>query len=89
MKSVSPLLLNPQADRRIKKGHLWIYSNEVNNDKTPLKRFAAGELVEVCAAGGHSLGLAFVNPNALICGRILTRGNIPAPNFCNTVFAKH
>lgn len=73
MTQYPPLLLNPQADRRIKKGHLWIYSNEVNNAKTPLKGFAPGDLAEVCSAGGHPLGLAFVNPNALICGRLLTR----------------
>ena len=69
------LLLNPQADRRVKKGHLWIYSNEVNIAKTPLKSFAPGDLAEVCSASGHPLGLAFVNPNALICGRLLTRDN--------------
>lgn len=73
MTQFAPLLLNPQADRRIKKGHLWIYSNEVNTGKTPLKGFAPGDLVEVVAAGGQSLGLAFINPNALICGRLLTR----------------
>ena len=73
MTQYAPLQLNPQADRRIKKGHLWIYSNEVNTAKTPLKAFAPGELVEVIAAGGQPLGLAFVNPNALICGRLLTR----------------
>lgn len=73
MNSYPQLLLNAQADRRIKKGHLWIYSNEVNTAKTPLKSFAPGDLAEVCSAGGHSLGLAFVNPNALICGRLLTR----------------
>jgi 23S rRNA (cytosine1962-C5)-methyltransferase len=73
MTQYPPLLLNPQADRRIKKGHLWVYSNEVNNGKTPLKSFAPGDLAEVCSASGHPLGLAFVNPNALICGRLLTR----------------
>ena len=75
MTQYPPLLLNPQADRRIKKGHLWIYSNEVNTAKTPLKSFAPGDLAEVCSASGHPLGLAFVNPNALICGRLLTRDN--------------
>src|SRR5690606_1996320 len=73
MTSYPPLILNPQADRRIKKGHLWIYSNEVNTGKTPLKSFAPGDLAEVCSAGGQPLGLAFINPNALICGRLLTR----------------
>lgn len=73
MTQFAPLLLNAQADRRIKKGHLWIYSNEINNTKTPLKSFAPGDLAEVFSAGGQSLGLAFINPNALICGRLLTR----------------
>lgn len=73
MTQFAPLLLNAQADRRIKKGHLWIYSNEVNVAKTPIKSFAPGDLAEVFSAGGHSLGLAFINPNALICGRLLTR----------------
>jgi len=73
MTQFAPLLLNSQADRRIKKGHLWIYSNEINNAKTPLKSFSPGDMAEVFSAGGQSLGLAFINPNALICGRLLTR----------------
>jgi 23S rRNA (cytosine1962-C5)-methyltransferase len=80
MKAIAPLLLNPQADRRIKKGHLWIYSNEVNTEKTPLRHFAAGDLAEVCTSAGHSLGLAFVNPNTLICGRLITRDSREYPN---------
>jgi 23S rRNA (cytosine1962-C5)-methyltransferase len=80
MTQYPPLLLNPQADRRIKKGHLWIYSNEVNTAKTPLKGFVPGDLAEVCSASGHPLGLAFVNPNALICGRLLTRDSRQKPD---------
>lgn len=86
MTSYPALILNPQADRRVKKGHLWIYSNEVNTGKTPLKSFAPGDLAEVFAAGGQSLGLAFINPNALICGRLLTRDSRQAPN---TKFLQH
>lgn len=73
MTDLVPLILKPQADRRLKKGHLWIYSNEVETEKTPLKSFAPGDLVEVINAKGASLGSAFVNPNALICGRMLSR----------------
>lgn len=71
------LHLNAQADRRLKKGHLWIYSNEVNIRQTPLKSLSPGQLVRVIAASGQCLGLAFVNPNALICGRLLTRDERP------------
>jgi len=73
MQEYAPLYLKSQADRRIKKGHLWVYSNEVDNGKTPLKGFQSGQLVEVLSVGGQSLGLAFVNPNALICGRVVSR----------------
>lgn len=67
------LMLHKNADRRIKKGHLWIYSNEVDVAKTPLKPLLAGQQVEVVSAAGQSLGVAMVNPNALICGRLVSR----------------
>lgn len=69
-----PLLtLKPQADRRLKLGHLWIYSNEVDTEKSPLKAFSMGQQVLVAASNGKPLGLALMNPNALICGRIVNR----------------
>lgn len=67
------LILKSQADRRIKKGHLWIYSNEVDIARSPLKALSTGSLVAVHSASGKPLGQAFVNPNALICGRLLSR----------------
>lgn len=70
---LASLYLNAQADRRIKKGHVWIFSNEVDVKRSPLKNLQAGDLVNVCSASGQPLGTAFVNPNALICGRLLTR----------------
>lgn len=70
-----PLILNSQADRRLKKGHLWIYSNEVNIEKTPLKTLEAGQLVQVQSASGQEMGSAFINPNALLCGRIVSRNS--------------
>lgn len=67
------LVLNKNADRRLKKGHLWIYSNEVDVGRTPLKGLAAGDQVEVQSATGQVLGVAMVNPNSLICGRLVSR----------------
>ena len=67
------LFLNPQADRRIKKGHLWVFSNEVDVQRSPLKNLQPGDLVTVHSAQGHPLGTAFINPKALICGRLLSR----------------
>lgn len=75
MTDLAPLILNSQADRRLKKGHLWIYSNEVNVSKTPLKSFAVGQLVQVQSASGQEMGTAFINPNSLLCGRIVSRNS--------------
>lgn len=71
--TLPPLILAKQADRRLKKGHLWIYSNEVDTKKSPLKQFEAVDLVTVYTASGQVLGNAVVNPNALICGRLFSR----------------
>ena len=67
------LKLKKKEDRRLRQGHLWIYSNEIDTAASPLKSFAAGEQVSVESAEGKNLGLAYVNPNSLICGRILSR----------------
>lgn len=67
------LTLKKNAERRIRAGHLWIYSNEVDMAKTPLKDFAPGSQASVQASNGKDLGTAFVNPHALICGRLFSR----------------
>lgn len=70
---LSVIRLKGQADRRLRAGHQWIYSNEVNTDATPLKQFSAGDQVVVEAANGKPLGIAMINPNTLICGRLISR----------------
>lgn len=67
------LVLKPQADRRLKLGHLWIYSNEVDVEKSPLKTFEIGQQALVTAHNGKPLGIALINPNGLICGRLVSR----------------
>lgn len=67
------LVLKSNADRRLKRGHLWIYSNEVNITQSPLKSFSPGEQALVVSHGGQPLGIATVNPNTLICGRLVSR----------------
>ncbi|MBV1787899.1 class I SAM-dependent rRNA methyltransferase [Marinobacterium sp. D7] len=68
-----PLVLQANADRRLRAGHLWIYSNEVDTKRSPLKEFEPGEQVEVLNARGKALGLAYINPNTLICARLISR----------------
>jgi 23S rRNA (cytosine1962-C5)-methyltransferase len=65
------LRLNKNQDRRISAGHLWIYSNEVDTQKTPLKLFNAGEQVNVFSAAGRPLGTAYINPHTLLCARLI------------------
>lgn len=71
--SLATLKLKAHEDRRLREGHLWIYSNEVDVAATPLKNFTAGEQVRVEDSKGKSLGIATVNPNTLICGRLVSR----------------
>ncbi|MDX1757542.1 MAG: class I SAM-dependent rRNA methyltransferase [Marinobacter sp.] len=67
------LYLRKGAERRIRSGHLWVYSNEVDTRRSPLTEFDAGCQAELRAASDKPLGTVFVNPRALICGRLISR----------------
>lgn len=67
------LQLKKNQDRRLQSGHLWIYSNEVDTSQTPLKNFTPGQLIFVRNAQGKCLGTAYINPNCLLCARLLSR----------------
>ena len=71
---LSDLYLRKGADRRVRSGHLWVYSNEVDTGKTPLNRFASGDMVCVRGSDGTVLGSAYMEPQSLICGRIYALG---------------
>lgn len=66
------LVLLPRADRRVRLGHAWVFSNEIDVAKTPLAQFGAGDLTVVRDSYRKRVGLAYVNPSALICARVLT-----------------
>ena len=70
------LRLKRGEDRRIRAGHLWVFSNEIDNAATPLVGFKAGAAVHIQSDREQFLGLAYVNPHALICARIV--GKNPA-----------
>ncbi len=67
------LRLKKNEEKRLKSGHQWIYSNEVDVEATPLKQFKPGEQVLVADSRGRPLGNAFVNPQSLICARLFSR----------------
>jgi 23S rRNA (cytosine1962-C5)-methyltransferase len=70
---MNKLTLNKGAERRVRGGHLWVYSNEIDNKVSPLKQFSAGEQVVVQDASGRALGVAMMNPQHLICARMVSR----------------
>ena len=65
--------LNKNADRRIREGHSWIYSNEIDTRSTSLKDFEPGQLVDVVNSQDKWLGRGYINPNSLITVRLLSR----------------
>ncbi len=67
------LRVSKRQAARIRAGHPWIYSNEVDTRATPLKDFAPGETVSILDSGGGFIGGGYVNPNALICARLVSR----------------
>jgi 23S rRNA (cytosine1962-C5)-methyltransferase len=71
--SLPSLRLKANADRRLRAGHLWVFSNEVDVAATPLNTFASGDQAILEAAGGKPLGIVAVSPNNLICARLLSR----------------
>lgn len=67
------LWLKKNEDRRLRAGHLWVFSNEVDVQKSPLTDFAPGEEATLCDARGATLGSACLNPASLICARLHSR----------------
>jgi len=67
------LRLKKNEDRRIRAGHVWIFSNEVDVTATPLDSFEPGQPADFQDSTGKSLGNGYVNPRSLICGRLVSR----------------
>lgn len=64
------LRIKKRDQQRLRDGHLWVYSNEVDTDVTPLKTIKTS-LVHLEDYRGHFLATASFNGQALICARIL------------------
>jgi 23S rRNA (cytosine1962-C5)-methyltransferase len=65
------LVLRRGEDRRVRGGHPWIFSNEVDAWEGAI---ADGGIADVVDHRGAFLGRAYVNRHSLICARLLTRG---------------
>jgi len=71
--SLPILRLKKGEDRRLREGHLWIYSNEIDTRVSNLKQFKPGTEVIVENANQTTLGLAYINPHSLISARLFSR----------------
>ena len=66
------LRLKKGEERRIRQGHPWVYSNEINTKITPLNTLKAGDQVIIEAHDKTVLGAALVNPHSLITARLFS-----------------
>jgi len=70
---VPAIHLKKNEERRIKSGHLWIFSNEIQKiEEVPEN----GDLVEIYDSKNELLGCGFYNNNSLIAARILAKYKI-------------
>jgi 23S rRNA (cytosine1962-C5)-methyltransferase len=64
------VILKKREDRRVRSGHLWIYSNEIDTNIHALSEFTPGECVNIANAQGEILGSGYINPHALLAIRL-------------------
>lgn len=67
------IYLKKNEDKRIRRGHQWIFSNEIDGKRSALDQFAPGDLVLIKNADKQDLGTAYINPNSLIAARLISR----------------
>ncbi len=68
------LRVKAKEEHRIKKGHYWLFSNELEKiDKT----IKPGEIVRLLDCHDNILGYGFFNPHSLIAVRFITKSEEP------------
>lgn len=72
--SVLTLKLKPREERRLRAGHLWVYSNEIDAG-ADFRNIEPGALCRVLDSRDKPLGLGYVNPRTLLAVRLLS-GNV-------------
>jgi 23S rRNA (cytosine1962-C5)-methyltransferase len=65
---MAKLFLKKNEDKRIRQGHLWVFSNEIAKLEGTADN---GDLVDLHDSAGSKLGTGFYNKNSLITLRIL------------------
>ena len=65
--------LKRREDKRIRSGHLWIFSNEIDSVDGAV---TSGDTVHVEDSSGHFLGTGYLNPHSLIAVRLVSRSKV-------------
>lgn len=73
------LVLRRHEEKRIRGGHAWVFSNEIDTAATPLATIPPGAAVVLLDHRRQFLGHALANPHALICARIISRDPAQPP----------
>lgn len=68
---MSAIRLRKNQDRRLRAGHPWIFSNEIESYEGAVED---GDVLDVLDSRGAFLGRGYVNRRSLIAVRLLTRG---------------
>ncbi|WP_428075182.1 class I SAM-dependent rRNA methyltransferase [Candidatus Avelusimicrobium luingense] len=68
--------LKAKEERRLKAGHWWVFSNEIDGLDTSIE---PGTLVRVMSSEGVQVGIGTFNPHSLIAVRLLQKGEDDLP----------
>ena len=71
---MASVLLRRQGQRRILRGHPWIYQVDVERTEGAPEK---GDVVDVYGAGRRLIGRGYINPDSQILVRLLTRAEEP------------
>ena len=69
------LVLRKGEERRVRSGHLWIFSNEVERIEGREAHGDAADIVDVYSQSGHRIGTGIYNPHTLLAVRLLRHGD--------------
>ena len=67
------LYLKKHQERRIRAGHCWVFSNEIDTARSPFKEIEPGGQVEIADHQGKWLGYGYINPHTLLAVRLVSR----------------
>ena len=68
------ITLRKNSDRRVRRGHLWVFSNEIA--KPAVSELEPGSIHELHDSRGEFLGMVYASPSSLIAARILSRNKV-------------